>query len=86
MLTRESYIEFALLEYRRDSGFRAAVDKVIGELIRAGLLAAGLPLAAILGRDAGGGEPFGKALHRACHSRSTQPQWQRARAQDLAGA
>jgi len=83
---KKNYVEFALLEYRRDVGFRAFVSKVIDRMFENSLITPGTPLEAILERRVEGGEPLARILLQSFHSQSSQMQWQRARDAEKASA
>ena len=80
MLSPESYVELALIEYKRDPEFRKHMDRITSHLVEQGHLEAGTPLEATLARAVEGGRPLAWAVLRAFHNQSSQPQWQRARA------
>lgn len=77
-LVMSDFVEMAELEYRRDEGFRRFVDGMVEVGIAEGRIAPGTPLGSILGRQLASGLTYARELLHAYHSRSTQPQWQRA--------
>ena len=62
MLTPASEVEMALLEYRRDSSFRALVDMAVQRLLETDLARPGAPLGETLAQALPDGRTLAKAL------------------------
>jgi hypothetical protein len=80
MITKDDQVKFALLEYRRDAGFRSYVDNVMCRMLEAGKTRPGVSIEEVLSQDVySGNNTLEHVLLHAFHASTGVTQFERAK-------